>query len=231
MRARLAGLMLAVCAAEAEAGAWPREEGTAFVSLSNIVTTGSGLRLFPTDDLHYYGSLYAEYGLRPELTVGLDAAFGLGDGERLAAGLLTLRRPFWRNETGQIAAAEIGLGFRDHSIDGIEARIRPGLSWGKGFESRWGGGWAGIETSLEWRVPSNDFVAKADVTLGIRPSERAMLILQIQSGHYGEDGALVTLAPSAVWRIGETSHVQLGVNATLLGEDAVGVKLANWFSF
>ena len=109
--------------------------------------------------------------------------------------------------------------------------IRPGLSWGRGFESAGGGGWLGVESSVELRLPSGDTAVKADFTAGLKPTEAWMLIAQVQTGLYPDADPIVRLAPSVVRRLGDTTHAQLGLIGGVVGDDAVGVKLALWFSF
>lgn len=149
MRRLLIALMLAAVASRAEAGAWPRDAGTAFVSLAQRFTTGAMDLRAPLAELESYSSIFAEYGLAPDLTLGIDAGYGRGEFP-VATALVFARRPVWRSENGQIAAVELGLGWRSHERDGEALRLRPGLSWGRGFDSRWGGGWLGAEATAEW---------------------------------------------------------------------------------
>lgn len=142
-----------------------------------------------------------------------------------------MRRPVWRNDAGQIASVELGAGYRYDGYDQRDVRLRAGLSWGLGFQSRWGDGWAGVDTSAETRLPARDRILKADFTAGIKPTDRLMLIAQLQTGLYPGADPLVRFAPSVVRRIGETSHIQIGVEAGLRGDDTLGVKLATWWTF
>lgn len=230
MRTLLGALLLAFSALQASAGAWPRETGSTFVSLSQTVSTGRETLLTPSRSLDRLTSVFAEYGLTPELTFGLDASRSRG-GETTVSTLLGFaRRPLWRNDAGQIVSVELGLGVLREETEML-ARLRPGLSWGRGFESGWGAGWMGIDSSVELRLPSNQVVLKADGTVGIKPTERWMLIMQVQTGKYPGTAAIVRLAPSVVRRLGPASHVQLGLTAGVSGDDAVGLKLGTWFTF
>ncbi|HEU0220604.1 MAG TPA: hypothetical protein VFR34_00125 [Paracoccaceae bacterium] len=228
---RPAAVLYCILAAPgAMAGAWPREGGTAFLSLSGLFSASSTDILAPDLGLTSYSTAFAEYGLTDMWTIGADIAYGQGSDEALYTGLVFLRRPFWRGER-DIFAAELGLGAQAETDDAPQARLRPGLSWGRGYEIAWGQGWMGIESSLEWRLPSNELVVKADATLGLRPSENWMLIGQLQTGHYPGSGLIVKFAPSIVRQIGERSHLQLGLSLGLAGDEGVGVKVATWFSF
>lgn len=230
MRAPMSALVLLAAAAQAEAGPWPREQGAIFLSISSTLSTGAQTLLAPMTDIRTASQVFAEYGLSDDWTFGLDALHATGDDAPLAAGLVSLRRPVWRGDGGGIAAAELGLGILEDA-DGTEARVRPGLSWGRGFESTRGGGWLGVESSLEFRLPSGDTAFKADFTAGLKPTDRWMLIGQVQTGLYPDADPIVRLAPSVVRRLGDSTHAQLGLLGGLAGDDAVGVKLALWFSF
>ena len=240
MRRCLAAILLAaapVHVPEAGAGAWPRDEGAAFLSLSQTVSTGGRTLLSASEDIRSYTSLYAEYGLTPKLTIGLDAGVGIdaslstGMESPVNAWLAFLRYPIWVGEGGNRFAAQIGAGTQTEPDYGQQARLRPGLSWGRGFESRWGGGWFGIEASAEYRFKSEDFAFKADYTAGIKPSEKWMLIFQLQTGRYGAEDTIVRLAPSVVRKMGKRMHLQLGGIASVAGDDALGLKFATWFEF
>jgi hypothetical protein len=230
MRLLLALLCLLLAPRDAAAGAWPREKGATFLSVSHTVSTGLATLLVPTEDLRGYTSFYAEHGLTATWTVGLDAGSGSGTDTSPRAALVFARRPLGHGEVNRFAA-EFGLGYQHDATDGSQARLRPGLSWGRGFESRWGGGWLGLETSADLRLPSGDVAYKADATAGLRPREDWMVIFQVQTGLYPDSDPLVRLAPSVVRRLGGHAHAQLGLLAGVAGDDAIGAKLALWFEF
>lgn len=227
----LLALLLILETGAARAGAWPREKGAAFVSVSTNVTTGARTFIAATQDIRSYTSLFAEYGLTEKLTIGFDGGRAGGSSDPASEWLFFLRHPVLATGGGHRFAASIGFGGLHDPDLGGQARLRPGLSWGKGFESRWGGGWLGLETSADYRFRNEDFGFKADFTAGIRPSERWMLIFQVQTGKYGEDDPIVRLAPSVVRSFGERLHVQLGAIASVAGDDAMGVKFGTWFEF
>lgn len=229
MRAILIFLALLVSAAEAAAGAWPRQKGETFLSFSQELTTGERTLLGMSQDIRSYTAVYGEHGLTDRLTLGIDLATGAGEDDRLAAGLVFARLPVWSPQA-HLVAVELGFGTVYTESEGQQTRLRPGVAWGRGFASRWGDGWLGLESSLELRQPSHDLLFKADFTAGIKPNPEWMLIGQVQSGVY-PDGGLVKLAPSIVRRLGPHSHLQLGLLAELDGGGAFGVRGAFWFSF
>ncbi len=78
-------LALAMGASPAFSGAWLRAEGDGFLS--------STIKVQDDDDTTTYGTLYAEYGINPDLTVGLDIGSDEGgDHKGLAFVLMPLSR-------------------------------------------------------------------------------------------------------------------------------------------
>jgi len=232
MRAALAVVLLICVPAAAAGGAWPRGEGKAFVSLATLLSSGDFSSLQGLGaDLRNYSSVYGEYGLGAEWTLGADAFYATGEDVDGFGAIVFARRTLFRLEGGHVFAADLGLGWLEESDADGTARIRSGLSWGKGFDSAWGGGWMSADGSLEYRLPRDEVIAKLDATLGLRPWPRWMTMVQIQSGHFGDDGFILKLAPSVAYELGEGRHLQLGLSIGLAGEDAVGVKLAHWWAF
>lgn len=212
------------------AGAWPRGEGQSFISVSSLFSTGLESLQSPDSDFTFFGSVFAEYGLDADWTLGFAGAYGDGDDDEEVSGIVFLRRTAFRLEGGHIFAGELGLGWLDESDDGATARIRPGFSWGRGFESAYGNGWMGLDTSVEWRVAEDDLVYKADFTLGLAPAERWLVFGQLQTAYF-PDGEIVKLSPNIAYEVWEGSQLQLGLSIGLAGDDGVGVRVAQWFSF
>ena len=231
-RSLAAALALALASAgAAEAGAWPRQKGETFVSLGQQVSTGAPTLISATTDIRSWSSLYAEYGLTDRLTLGLDAGIGQGQDERVETGLVFARLPVWSPGEHRVAI-DFGLGTLAETDAVRQTRLRAGLAWGRGIaEGRHGGGWLGMESSLELREPANEVALKADFTAGWKPNDRWMAIAQVQTGYYPDAGGIVRLAPSVVRRMSERSHLQLGATAEILGEHALGLSGAVWFSF
>lgn len=237
MRRILVSLMLAALAGPVSAGAWPREKGTAFVSISHAASTGTQTLLTPFMTISNYTGLYAEYGLTERLTLGLEAGFGSSpedeeaDAYDVEAGSVFLRHPLWSDDSGHRTAIQLGFGRISETSREDQIRIIPALAWGYGFESRWGGGWMGIEASADIRRPSGEVVWKADATLGLKPTDSWMGILQVQTGLYPEADPLIRIAPSVVRKLGTRLNLQLGAFAGIEGDDSVGAKAALWITF
>lgn len=210
-----------VLAGPAGAGAWPRGEGRTFVALSYA---GSPGRAAPAgahgaERADGYASLFAERGLTPRLTFGLDA----GGGEGRWTALAFLRRSYGL-EGPNVWGAELGLGRRGGDGDG-GALIRPGLHWGRG--APWG--WMGVESYAE--IEGDGIGAKLDATLGLRRSDRVFWVLQLQTARTADGDGIVRLAPSYVRQIAPPARLELGFLADLSGEAELGVKLGTWVEF
>lgn len=231
MRVFLAALLLVIAGSQAVAGAWPRGKGNTFLSVSHAMSTGTQTILTPLLDLRSYTSLFAEYGLTDKFTVGLDAGRGGNNGTYANSAIVFGRYPVWASDSGHRLAVDFGIGSISDPVDGSQTRLRPGIAWGYGFDTRWGGGWLGIESSLEYRKPSGDTAFKGDITAGYKPTDNWMLILQVQTGHYPGSEPLVRIAPSVVRRLSEKFHLQFGGFAGVQGDDSIGGKAAIWASF
>ena len=217
--------------AEAAAGAWPRPKGETFLSFGQQLSTGATTLLAATADIRSWSALYAEYGLTERLTVGLDAGLGQGRDERVQAVLAFARLPVWSPGDHRVAV-DLGLGTLAATDEDRQTRLRAGLSWGLGIaEGRHGGGWLGMESSAELREPAGEVALKADFTAGWKPNDRWMVIGQVQTGYYPDVGGIVRIAPSVVRRTSARSHLQLGATAEVVGERALGLSAAVWFSF
>lgn len=234
-RALAAALALLSAAAAAHAGAWPRARGEVFLSFGQQASTGATTLLGAVTDIRSWSSVYAEYGLTGWLTVGLDAGLGQGQDQRVEAALAFARLPVWSSGAHRVAV-DVGLGTLATTGVARQTRVRAGLAWGRGLAGgtrRWmrAGGWLGMDASAELREPADEVALKADFTAGLKPNDRWMLIGQVQTGYYPDVGGIVRLAPSLVRRISERSHLQLGATAEVVGEPALGVSGAVWFSF
>ncbi|RVT82629.1 hypothetical protein DXV76_15425 [Rhodobacteraceae bacterium CCMM004] len=219
--AALAALVAALTAAEASAGAWPRDTGRAFLSFSrDLSRAGSG----PSSA---YNSAYFEYGLGRDLTFGWRAGRGSGG---LKEAHMFLRAPLTPPVEGTFAAAELGLGVRHPLGRPSEVVLVPGLSWGREVETRAGSGWAGVEATVALGLKSGDHWAKVDATFGISPRPDAHVVVQVR-GYHDRGGGSVTLAPSYVHRLSPTLRTEIGVTQQVVGGHRRGVFVGTWMEF
>lgn len=200
----------------ARAGPWLPSEGDGFsaASLYMVPRDGHGSR---------YQSLYFEYGLRPRLTLGLDWGRGVsGDGKTI----LFLRLPLGRAEGRQRLAFELGLG----RIAGQDV-LRPGLSYGRSFDSRYGSGWMALDVLGEIDLDTRSIDVKTDLTLGLSRSDRRKLMVQLQAGRAAGEAAFLRVVPSIAWQVRDHWHLEVGATQALTGARETGVKLGVWRSF
>jgi len=216
--------MLVFCPVIAAAGPWAREKGTSFMSLS-ITASNPADALGETPDL--FGSFYMERGLGRELTLGFDTGL---DQDMDYTSLIFLRKPVGPAESPHRFALRLGGGT---SLSGgvTDYVAMAGGAWGRGFETRFGSAWAVLDLSMQYRINAQESVAKADLTLGVKPSDRTKIMVQFQSGDYPGSKPFLRVVPSVARKFGERTHIELGAQIGLSGEDRVGVKLGTWLEF
>lgn len=212
MRVFLAVLILMATTALARPGAWLRGPQTAFLSFSRT-TDQQG---------NTHDSLFAEFGLTPRLTLGLDAGRARNHDWTAVA---FLRRPLGQTGRPTQLAWEMGLG-RDRT----QIMIRSGLSVGRGFKTRWGSGWAAIDTVADFGISTFRTDYKADLTLGWH-RDQAMLIMQMQAGDPAFGTPYAKFAPSFVRPLGKRMKLELGLSLGLVNDDTRGAKLGIWLEF
>lgn len=197
------------------AGAWLRDEGVGFVSLT---TTLEEPQDWGAPD--GYGALYAEYGLTPDLTLGLDLGVDEGGREKAIAFAVL---PFHRD--GLRINFEIGVGTSDaHPV------LRPGVSVGRDISLAGLGGWFSVDARASV-TEDHDPVFATDITLGLAPRPRLKLIAQLQQGGPMPDPDWLRAGASVVWEESPGRHLELGVTAGITGAESFGLKLGLWQEF
>lgn len=215
-------LFAVVVPAPSWAGAWPREKGTAFVSVTQ--------EFYRRDDdtITAYGSFHAEYGLTDKLTLGVKGGGKDTGGYRdlIAFFRYPLGDPAWTDRFG----VEVGVGVRSNPLGGYETMLQPGLAWGRGFDTPMGSGWIQLETSLGLGLDSEGIWGKADLTVGLNLDEKSHVIVQLLSY---DDGAqsYFKLAPSYVRRIREGIKIEIGLIQPLNTDERTGLKAGTWIEW
>ncbi|MGP6086917.1 hypothetical protein [Antarctobacter jejuensis] len=221
---RLAALLFVIiclAAPGAEAGAWPRQKGDGFASVSVRLGWPQDVRewisLEPTRD---YSTLYVEYGLTDRLTLGLDLGHSVsGAGKTVAF----LQYPLRRADTGPKVTGQLGFGV----ISGKEV-VRPGVSLGWGLEK----GWISVDSVAEAYLQTGHVDYKVDFTWGRNIGKNGhKLILQLQTGQPDARAPFARLAPSLVVPVRGRFKVETGVTIGLTGDKSVGLKLGLWTNF
>jgi len=161
-------VIMCLLASPVGAGAWLREDGRAFASLSfGVFSHADGSRSETLD-------LYGEFGWRANRTLGLK--FNFQDGA-LDEGEVFLRLPFGSETTTWKRSAEFGLGALK-TTTGHDPQARVALSFGRGFEWRKRYGWANVDLARTLAQNSDNALTKLDITVGLATSDRLKIMGQ-----------------------------------------------------
>lgn len=215
------GLAL-ITAVPSEAGPWPREAGSVFLSFA---VEGRMDRRNPVAPAVYNVHAYGEAGLGRKLTLGAD----LYAGDDTGTATLFLRRTVTPPEARHQIAFSLGVGQRRDAA-GTDTLARLGASWGIGFETRWGSGWATVEAQYR-SGSSGDAEMKLDGTFGLRPAEGWMAIGQLQAARFADADPTLRLQATVVRRLGERLSLEGGVVHGLVNDDRTGLRLGLWSEF
>ncbi len=198
------------------AGAWQREEGVVFVAGNSIFRDGRAA--------HEY-SVFAEYGWRQNLTIGLDIN-SRDDG--VGHGVLFARMPLARlGENGRVAV-QVGAGW--HQFSGqTDTMARIGLLYGRSLGEN---GWLGLEPAVEFRAGLGPALYKFDAVVGLPSSGRVQPMVKLETIYKDGYGFGWTATPSLIvqgkrgtrWIFG-LEYKQGG------GTQSVGVAVGIWQRF
>lgn len=231
----LAALAVAgVCPPPAGAGPWARDAGGVFVTLSQQADAAG----------ETWTGVWGEYGLTPRITLGVDAGIsGRGDGKAIVWG----QKAWVRGEHRLAASAGIGASFIGEEIMPL-AQI--GGGWGRGLTTPLGPGWAAAEAraivttrnvTVAQRINALTYAtyayllpetsAKAELTLGLKPRDRLMLIGQLQLEQGRETDLDTRLAGSVVYSLRNPARLEVGVISPISGAAEPALKLGLWLEF
>lgn len=233
-------LFLAILAPSAAlAGAWPRGEGNVFTALSLESTYDRSALTWddPEEEpplARNYLKFFAEYGLTPRYTLGIeleqDYLFTQRQGIAFVTGALSPA-----GAPTQIAV-ELGVGqrngrFGENGSEDSEPLLRPAFYLGHGFETRFGPGWTAADLKTEYRVDTEESVYKLDLTLGVRPDDRTLYYVQLQNNKYPNTDFAVRLLASRVSQLNRFMWLETGLIAGLKTDDSFGIKIGIWAEF
>ncbi|MEL7131811.1 MAG: hypothetical protein AAGK77_05310 [Pseudomonadota bacterium] len=210
-------LISTALAPAASAGAWLQEQGKGFLSQSVVYEESARLD----------GSLYAEYGLRPKLTIGAKVDVNMTDG-RLGSGtaFVFATKPIPTGEREYKLSYTLGIG----ATFGVatEPLLRTGLSYGRGIKVKEKYGWVAVDGAVEWAIDDGPNTLKLDTTVGLALNDRFKVMMQVFVTR--ADGEMsTTLAPGIIW---QPKHDGLSFVAGVESEDGVlALKLGLWRSF
>ncbi len=197
-----------------------------------------------------------EYGLREDATLLLmlgqrtEALLVDGDPHRvLTSGIGGgARIALWRNDNAVVSLQAAAMTGLERSMPALprrfgarhEADLR--LLAGHGFEIGGVSAFVEAQAGYRWRSTRRGDEVRIDLTLGVRPMPRLLLLLQsLNSVAVQGEGAAPRSRPrqhklqaSAVFDLTETWSVQAGVFASVAGRDSLserGVHLGLWRKF
>lgn len=213
-------LFLLLMASPAWPGAWLRDKGTVFVAAS--------LTAFKEQDdgYDYKTSLYAEWGLRENITLGLDV-----EEHRDLYGHATVfaRLPVADFKSAGRFAAEIAIGAHHRQMR-VWALYKATLSYGKGFQTEWGNGWVAVDAALEYRT-HEALYRKLDITAGLSSARLMNPLLQIETAYRTGQPLHWRIRPSVMIRAKDSPTTWiLGFERNDARENT-GIKLAIWNTF
>jgi hypothetical protein len=204
------------------AGAWPRAEGTAFLSV------GAGQLSPETGGTQSEATLYAEWGLSRDYTLGFSGSANM---DSRSEGHVFLRFPPYRWDGGALAALELGYGAKSTDGTAFSQFVKISGSWSKGITLWDRSGWLSVDLSFFKDTDASDDRVKLDTTLGLSVSERFSVIGQVfaEQTQFGES---LTLVPSLVYNTqGGRVRYQIGYEHKS-GEDAqTALRLNIWTEF
>ncbi len=222
MRLTLSVLMLYLITAQSvAAGAWGRDVGTGFLSVTTTLRQVNG-----APELE--NSIYGEYGAWPRLTLGVDINNNPGlAGHALAFARLPLGSPERRLKM----AVEMGLGGQ-HVAGQWDGMLRSKLSLGRGFSNRWGDGWFNVDLGAELHRPNPTPVYKLDATIGLSSGNRIRPLLQLETTYISGAPVIWSVIPSVlITRRNKKSTWQIGVERKTALTSSLGLRIGLWRDF
>jgi hypothetical protein len=221
-------LLFAVClilsqgvAPIAHAGAWLREKGAGFISLSFGATQFSETT----------NALYVEYGLSDKTTIGLDvSAFTNALNVRNGIGNLFIRRRLGPSNRPDKWAYEIGVG----GIWGNERQLptfKTGISWGRGYDLDGRAGWINLDGAFIYEPLQGQHITKLDATLGMELGDVLSGILEVNMSYQNND-TFGAVEPSLLIRPrGSKFNFKVGAQIPFNEQEKSALKLGIWRKF
>lgn len=222
---RRLGLLLIACvllaARPAGAGAWMRDEGRVFLSLTGTLRHGD-------PDARRELSAYGEYGLSPRLTLGFDVNERPGlSGHAVIFARQPLRPPGARTKLA------VETAFGGHHWQGRwHPMYRLTLSAGRGFTTKGGAnGWMTLDAAYERRLGETVPAYKLDGTLGLSSPGRLRPILQVETAHIPGKPFFWAITPGLMADGRGTATWLVGLERKSAGRETLGLKIGLWQRF
>ncbi|MEM6621693.1 MAG: hypothetical protein AAF674_05645 [Pseudomonadota bacterium] len=213
--ALIAGIIVtAFFTGAAQGGAWPQPEGQLLVIATSgrkVAPISSLFSGVPEEDSNT-AQLFAEYGLLPELTLGLTAygEFSTTDDVVEARIGAHVRHLLWQGDYGDVMSVQAGVSFpverwlgnglgdnRPDSASEVDLRVQ----YGRGVQWDWGDSFVSGAAGLRIRGEGLDEELKGDITLGHTPTNGVLGLFSVfASVPLGErESPTLKLAPSIAY--------------------------------
>jgi len=197
------------------AGAWPRERGTGFVSLAQSFSQTYGVT---------YPSAYAEWGLRENLTLGLDIG-----GTGAARKVLSFTRLHYSPVNSAFRAAIEFGGGKHGGLGGHVASTAVHLGWGG--KTALGNAWADLRLGALYAIATGQIETKLDATLGVARPRGLLYMAELNATRGPRGQATLHLGPSLAVPLGKRLHLCVALSQELGGGNERKVKLGLWAKF
>ncbi|WP_424975282.1 hypothetical protein [Dinoroseobacter sp. S124A] len=211
----------AFCASAALAGPWPQEDGRLFVTAAQE-TAG--------EEEDWVATLYAEYGLTENLTLGFDGSANAF----VAEGYAFARYPVFQNDGPHRFAILGGVGASGNLVRPPKPLWVIGASWGRGLSYPFGNGWTAVDASARFRHKDSfgsRRLIKVDATIGWQRENKHLVYLQLQTSQEYDQDPLAKLVPTYVWHFSDLFQVETAVTLPILGDEDPRVKFGVWSRF
>jgi len=210
-------------ATPAFSGAWLREKGTGFSSVSASAAVARNVTQ----------TIYLEYGVREDLTLGAEVGSTFNaNGTQSGSATVFLRRPIRANDGPNVWSYELGIG-AGWTGYAISPSSKTGLSWGRGYKINQMNGWMAVDASVLLDVYSADYSAKIDATIGLNFNGHLAGMIQIFHTE-NASGPATSIAPSFVVKPltdKPALRLQVGGETQVGRPQNVAFKISLWRDF
>jgi hypothetical protein len=204
-----------MCTRWAHAGAWPQPTGKVqiIMTTSRKIAPVGGFFGDPVDEDSNATSLFAEYGVADELTVGITAYgnFSTTDADDVEARLGGhVRYLVWTGDTGDVISVQagatfpverwLGSGLGDSRPDSVP-EVRLGVLYGRGWQTGWGDAFVSTELGYLFRGEAQDDEIRFDATAGFEPTRGLLGLTSVFTAVpvSGDGDTSLKISPSLAW--------------------------------
>ena len=199
------------------AGAWPREQGTVFLSVT-AAQDADQLQGYPR------GTAYAEYGLRHNITLSGKVTYDFAIAEATEY-KLSARWHLPVNDQPLRKALSLTLAGPTE-----DPHIEPALHLGRGFDTPFGSGWADVELFASLSTEGGATEYGGFGVVGVKPHDRIMAMMGVDV-LLTPDQTLIKAIPSIAWELSEGRHLTAQYTKGLRGSDDSEIGLGMWLQF